>query len=246
MLMLKKKNKVHHGFTLIELIIVMTLTMVLMSMAVQGFFSSSAQFSFSNEAEKIQAMIRTARSLAISGKAQPDYTDFNNNQCLDAGNQLNDPGDCSEFVTPAHYGVVFIKNPDANEVAIFVDNHSKNALAEGYYADGENITGYRGGDDILLDTYFLPKGMQLIIPQIDGTTEPGADSGNTSSVLFSPIFADVSTDPKFPPSKPFFTFGITQKQGGIVRKRCWQIHLMAGVSEPMAIPDVPTGENVCP
>ena len=222
------------AFTLIEMILVVALTMFLLVVTAQSFVNSASQFSFSNAAEKVQELIRQARSLAISGKAQIDYTDYNNDTCKDKAHSTSEcqtknastGGD--DYVTPAHYGVNFDKTNAT--ITLFADNHSPTAT-EGKYNPGTN---YANGDDIVLETYPVPSGMQLIIP------------GNASSatIFFSPIFADVSSDPATSPTDPFFRFGISAKFGDIVRKRCSQIHMLAGISEPMNDPN-PGDPNKC-
>lgn len=205
------------GFTLAEIIIVIAVTLFLFTATMQGLINSSAQFNFRNQDDRLQAMLRTARSLAISGKAQPDYIDYNKNLCTDV---LSSPG-CTapDLVTPAHYGVIFRKLDSMDVVSLFVDNHSKDPKQEGYYESGDPHNGY----DVVLDYFILPKGMELILP----------DAGNEATIFFSPIFADVTTNINIPADKPIFKFGISQTQGNVVRKRCSQIQMLAGISEPL-------------
>lgn len=220
------------AFTLAEMILVVALTLFLLVVTVQGFVNSASQFGFANAAEKVQEMIRQARSLAISGKAQPDYTDFNGDGCFDSTNPANDPVSCAggDVVTPAHYGVNFSNNGGVYTVTLFVDNHSP--ADEGAYSKGANVTDYRNGKDIILETYELPSGMQMVIPQqANGSTNPG--NGASATIFFLPIFADISSDVSIPSADPFFRFGISATFGDIVRKRCSQIHMLAGISEPM-------------
>ena len=220
------------GFTLIEIIIVTALTLFLLTVTIQGFANSSSQFTFNNEADKIQAMIRTARSLAISGKAQLDYTDFNNNGCTDDPLSKKDGiCDAPEYVTPANYGVQFFKYGDTNSVTLFVDNHSKKPNQEGKYEMANPHDGY----DFLVDYFLLPQGLSLIMPN---------NSPNENDIFFSPIFADVSSYPQIDVANPFFTYGVQQKQGAILRKRCWQIHMLTGISEQMN--DLTPNEGQCP
>jgi len=232
----KNHQRVSSAFTLVEIILVVALTLFLMTVTVQGLVNSSAQFSFNNESEKIQEILRMARSLAISGKAQPDYTDYNKNLCFDKGYDEN-PMSCvdGDFVTPAHYGVQFYKTVDTGDaITFFIDNHSPNPADEGRFNPYDNtVESYRKGYDIILETYKLPPSMSLILP-----------SGN-GAIYFSPVFADVSTDFSLGAYYPFFIFGISQKQGDVVRKRCSEIHILAGISEPQPGPPNPD-PTICP
>jgi type II secretory pathway pseudopilin PulG len=216
-------TRTRSGFTLAEMILVVALTLFLLTVTVQGFVNSASQFSFSNAAQKVEEMIRTARSYAISGKAQLDYTDFDKDGCKDVAS-----GACAvDYVTPAHYGVNFKKTTttgvDSYTVTLFADNHEVvgKAPKEGVFED--TSTDYGDGFDIILERFPVPSGMQLIIP----------GAGNSATIFFSPVFADVSTDFTITAADPFFRYGVTQKAGDITRKRCSQTHILAGISEPI-------------
>lgn len=230
------------GFTLPEMILVVALTLFLLTVTVQGFVNSASQFSFANTAEKIEEMVRTARSLAISGKAQIDYIDFDKDTCVDKASSSpgcitqNSGTGGDDYVTPAHYGVNFASSGGTYTVTMFADNHSTTLGDEGKFNVGTGVTDYQAGKDIVLDKFVLPPGIQLIIPMPDGTTAPG--NGTSATIFFLPVFADVSTDLNIPVSSPFFRFGSAQSQGTIIRKRCSQIHLLAGISEPLAATSV--------
>ncbi len=223
------------GFSLAEMILVVALTLFLLTVTVQGFVNSASQFSFANAAQKMEEMVRTARSLAISGKAQLDYMDYDKDGCFDdvtahVAGKCPAPADTvPDYVTPAHYGVNFSKTTsgvppvDAYTVTLFADNHS--ATNEGKYNyPGDAVLNYRAGGDIVLDQFVLPSSMTLIIPGISGTS---------ATVFFSPVFADLSADFTITSADPFFRYGVTQTAGTINRKRCSQIHVLAGISEPM-------------
>jgi len=244
------QKQTRSGFTLVELIIVVTITLFLLVATVQGFANSASQFSFSNADETIQSMIQQARSLAISGKAQIDYTDFDKDGCRDKNSML-DTNQCADksvddLATPAHYGVNFQKSGSTYIVTLFADNHEVSGQQPKEnvfdYEPNAGVTAYENGWDIVLDRYTLPPGMQLIIPQPDGTTVPACSAANCSAtIFFSPVFADISSDlTNLPPtttepSDPFFRFGIAQNNPNINnRKRCSEIHFLAGISEPMS------------
>jgi len=241
----QKKNKMRPGFTLTEMILVVALTLFLLTVTVQGFVNSASQFSYTNVVERIESLFRTARSLAISGKAQIDYIDFDKDECMDAASTPSAPCSGDDYVTPAHYGVNLNKTTDVMGVdtytmTLFADNHSTVTPGEGAYNPGTGD--YSAGNDIILEQFVIPKGMLLIIPQANGSTTPG--SGTNATIFFSPVFADISSDIIIPPATPFFRFGASQLSGTILRKRCSQIHLLAGISEPMT--GLTTGQDSCP
>lgn len=226
--MLQKKKQTRslsRGFTLAEMILVVALTLFLLTVTVQGFVNSASQFSFANASEKVEAMIRYSRSLAISGKAQIDYIDFDKDGCKDVATT----GSCGEddYVTPANYGVNFNKTTvsgvDTYTLTLFADNHSLTPADEGAYNPGTTLSDYQGGKDIVLEQFVVPSSMVLINP----------GGGTSATIFYSPVFADISSDISIPPSDPFFRFGISQMQGTILRKRCSQIHTLAGISEPI-------------
>ena len=103
-----------NGYTLIEILIVLGFTVFLFSAAIQSFISTSTQFAFNNASEKVLDMVRFARSMAISGKAFKDYTNFNQDKSEE------------DFVTPANYGVNFQHKSDLaskDSIILFADNH---------------------------------------------------------------------------------------------------------------------------
>jgi type II secretory pathway pseudopilin PulG len=245
--MLQKKKQTRHlssgfsgssfrAFTLAEMILVVALTLFLLTVTVQGFVNSASQFSYANVAEKVESMIRYSRSLAISGKAQIDYTDFDKDGCKDVATT----GACGEddYVTPANYGVnldkTTVSGVDTYTLTLFADNHSPTPADEGAYNPGTVLADYQGGKDIILEQFVVPSSMVLIIP-----------GGTSATIFYSPVFADISSDISILPSDPFFRFGISQMQGTILRKRCSQIHLLAGISEPITT-GMTGNPTVCP
>ncbi len=206
-----KKNMQKNGYTLIEILIVLGFTVFLFSAAIQSFISTSTQFAFNNAAEKVLDMVRFARSLAISGKAFQDYTDFNKNSST------------ADFVTPANYGIYFEHNDDRalkDSVILFADNHqilpTATCLEKKYDAKGEP----KDGCDILIEKFELPAGIKLSLP-----------ADKNLSIFYSPIFADITFDP--PPVSSSLIIGIEQSTPLINRKRCFSIHVLSGNPEPI-------------
>lgn len=230
------RSGVRPGFSLAEMILVVALTLFLLTVTVQGFVNSASQFSFANAAQKVEEMVRTARSLAISGKAQLDYTDFDKDGCFDDITR-NTSTSCPfptpepqqpDYVTPAHYGVHLGKTTvgtvDTYTATLFADTHSTPANEGKFNHPGDTVSDFQAGGDVVIDQFVLPSAMTLIIP---------GSSGTSASVFFSPIFADLSADFTITSADPFFRYGVTQIAGDINRKRCFQIHVLAGISEPM-------------
>lgn len=212
------------GFTLIEIVLVVALTLFMLTVTVQGFVNSASQFSFANVSQKIEEMVRTARSLAISGKAQIDYTNFDNDTCADNVSTPLCPED--DYVTPANYGVNLQKITAGGNttytVTLFADNHSATDEKKYNTVPNPTLADYKAGKDIVLETYTLPSNIQMILP----------GGGDTATVFFSPIFADLSSDITITNADPFFRFGLYQVSGSVTRKKCSQIHILAGISEP--------------
>jgi len=212
------------GFTLIEIILVVALTLFFLTVTATGLVNSASQFAFANAYQRVLTMISTARSYAISGKAQLDYTDYTNNFATSTDNPTN-------YVTPAHYGINF--NAANKTVTLFADLHSKDSTTrEGHFNPPGNpptTADYANGMDIILDTYTLPEGMSLILPSI---TAPAT----AITIFYSPIFADISFDVSPLPTGSFFKFGVQQTSGAITRNRCSEIHIIAGIAEPFDCP----------
>jgi type II secretory pathway pseudopilin PulG len=219
------------GFTLIEIIIVIALTLLLLTATLQTIIGSTAQLTFINNTEKVLDLFRQARSLAIAGKAQLDYTDFDKDNVNDTS--LNGGPD---YVTPAHYGVHFHHadsplTPDT--VTLFIDNHEVTGEnpKEGRFdkSPTNDALNYRKGYDIILEEYALPPEIRFInLPENDVT------------LFYSTLLADISFDPLLSDNTAFFSFGLEQKSGSAItamRQRCFQMHKLAGIAEP---------SNTCP
>lgn len=236
------------GFTLIEIILVVTLTVFLFLATMQSVIGSSQQLRFVNAYQKVLDLVRQARSLAVSGKAQLDYTDYDQ----DGINDTTANGG-PDYVTPAHYGVYFEHGPTSmngqstDQVVLFEDLHPSVTqiggapCKEGQYDPADtNLNGpYAFGCDVILETYTLPVGTQL--KGISGAGNCIVASSNCATLFYSPIFADVSFDPALAPlpSPQFFVFGVNQ--GGGQRIHCEKIHAASGIPELMDSNDLQYG-----
>jgi prepilin-type N-terminal cleavage/methylation domain-containing protein len=210
----KKIN--HKAYTLIELLIVMAITVMLFAVGIGGMITGQKQFMFQSNAERIIQLVRDARSLAIAGKAYPDYTDYDRD-----GNSTN-------LITPAHIGVNF--DAENGIVTMFADLHKSGtdpAQKEGIY-DAPNpfdFYTYSRGKDVAIEQFQINPTLRLLI------------SGGPKTIFFSPIFADVTFDPPLNNASKFFIFGIKEKTG--TRKKCVKIHPISGVPED-AVNECPT------
>ncbi|HLG26006.1 MAG TPA: type II secretion system protein [Candidatus Gracilibacteria bacterium] len=211
------------GFTLAELLIVITLIVLLMAAALRGMVNSQRTFIFNGASQQVSSLVREARSLAVTGKAQQDYTDYDQDGCFDGViNSHTDPACPSEpdYVTPAHYGIFF--NSADGTATLFADLHGSGI--EGVYNPpvpattpiGTFIAGY----DLKLAIYTLP-------PSLDYILDPAA----TTTIMYSPIFADTDFDADLGISDEFFVFGVKETEGTALSKRCFAIHPVAGVAE---------------
>lgn len=220
------RSKSRKAFTLAEILIVIALIILITTITLNGMVNSQKLFIFTNAYEHVMAMVREARSLALTGKAQPDYTDYDNDGCYEKGHQPVAVPPCpadGDFVTPAHYGVYFDMTPDANKVVLFWDVHKLDNNPEGVYVKPDS-TKPLGETDVNLEVIDLPKELQLV-------TSP-EENGSGVAIFYSPVFADASFDPALDPvqNQKFFIFGV-QETGANARKRCSKIHPLAGIPE---------------
>lgn len=195
---------------------VIAILLLLFTLSMRGLVNSQRSFLFNNTAERIIQMVRESRSLAVTGKAQPDYTDADKDVVAST-----DPGD---FVTPAHYGVHFDTASSPQKLVMFFDVNlgESSDQNEGVYDPPSAIAGigdFEDGKDVKLAEFTLDDSMSFIL----------APAG-TNTVMFSPIFADTSFDAPLAGTK-IFIFGVEDTGGTIDRKRCYKIHIVAGVPE---------------
>lgn len=222
--MQKQNKKKLPGFTLIELLLVMGVTVLLLLVGIQSIIGSTSQLVFINNYEKVLDLITQARSLAISGKAQLDYTDFDHDTCKDVPTGLV-PCIIPDFVTPAHYGVHFEHDAVKGlySVVLFADMHTGAVCLEGSFDPSPLKGNLAQGCDVVLESFELAKGLEFLnIPPAPFT------------IFYSPIFADVSFDAVLP-KDPFFSIGMKQTNAPVERQRCSQIHKLAGIIEPSSV-----------
>lgn len=208
-----KKTKIKLGFTLIELLIVLGILVVVIGISFSSLTRSQSVQVFNNNFEKIFSLAGNARSLAISGKGQLDYTDYD----TDTFNHLSSP---SDYVTPANYGIRLDRNAGSKNVILFADINppTSGGGQKGIYNSGTN---YIGGDDLVLDSLTLPDNMNLEIEDAGGIKANG-------TMFFSPNYADISFDGLN--ASPFLVIRLKETSPGNLCKQI-RIHKLAGIPE---------------
>jgi len=233
MLTFFSKQNQKEGFTLIEMILVVALTALLLVSTLQSVIGSTDQLSFTASYQKVLDLVRQARSLAVSGKAQPDYTDYDQDECYDFGYKGSQvPPPCTtDSVTPAHYGIYFEQvtsnGVTDNNAILFADMHAPagSACQEGKFDLGQMSSGC----DLILEKYTLPSTISL--KGLASSSQCLSAFSTCYTIFYSPIFADVSFVPALS-SGSFFIFGLAQQKGGVeLRRHCEQIHEFSGIPE---------------
>lgn len=220
-LFLEKQKK---GFTIIELIIVLAIIVIVIGVSFSSLTRSQSQQIFNNNFDKIVSLVSTARSLAITGKGQLDYTDFDNDKCNHNGVMVGGTCTSPDYVTPANYGIYFNTTPGAKNIILFADINPPLSGATGQKGAYNLGTSYTTGDDFELDSLTLPSNLTLEVI--------GSSSYTTGSLFFSPNYADITFQTLVP--NPFITIKLSESNPA----RCRQItiHKLAGVPEVKICP----------
>jgi prepilin-type N-terminal cleavage/methylation domain-containing protein len=207
------------GFTLLELIIVLAIIVIVVGVSFTSLIRSQAQQIFNNNFDKIVSLISNARSQAITGKGQLDFTDFDNDKCNHNGAMTGGSCTSPDYVTPAFYGVYLDTAGGAKNVSLFADINPPLTGATGQKGIYNAGTSYTTGDDLLMDSLILPNNLTLEVS--------GAAAYSTGSIFFSPNYADVSFQTLVP--NPLIT--IKLRETNPPRCRQVSIHKLAGVPE---------------
>jgi len=214
---MKNKNQQNQpGFTLIELIIVMAIIVIVFGISFSALMQSQATQLFLTNFGKVYSLVNNARSLAISGKGQLDYTDFDN----DGQWATSIPPD---YVTPANYGVYFDTTPGKTNVTLFADMNPPKSGSMGAKGRYDHGTSYALGMDLDIDSLNLPSTNKLQI--VDGA----GNSPINSAIFYSPNYADISYQALDTSSSPFIYIKLTQTATGQCRQIA--IHRLAGIPE---------------
>ncbi len=212
----------------------MMLIVFMSSVSLAGISRTQATFQFNAAVQMVNSIVREARSFAVTGKAQIDYSDYDGDGCMagDADALYPHLGVCNpgpDYVTPANYGVFF--NTSNNRLIEFADMHGS---VVGQY-DPPSVPGlmvYEPGKDMHIAEYTLPEVYRFYL--YSGT-------GTTNTVFFSPIFADTTFHPALSPVTTtfFFVFGVEAVSGA--RESCMAIHRIAGIPEDATKAGQPCG-----
>lgn len=216
------------GYTLVELLIVIGITVLLLSLTIAGMGNSQKSFLFSNAYEKVIQVVREARSNAVTGKATLDYNDYDGDTYT---NTVLQPDGAPDYVTPAAYGVDF--DIATGKVTAFADLHKSATDAgqkEGVYdapTSGSpavfQLNKYIAGKDLALAQFTIAAPLKLVLAVTSPVT-------TRQQIFFTPIFADVTIVPALTSPNKFFIFGVSEGSA-TGRYRCGKIHPIAGVPE---------------
>lgn len=213
------------GFTLIELVIAMAVIVIVAGIALNSLGGSQSFQIFNNNFEKLFGMINNARSMAISGKGQLDYTDADNDGCTDSNKATGATCTVPDHVTPANYGVYFNSSGTPN-VELFSDTNPPTSGVTGAKGSFDVGTNYIGGDDTVLGSLILPSNLSLGV--MDGTDV----ISSSGSIFFSPNYADISFENLT--ATPFLNIELKDSKSTLCRMI--SIHKLAGVPEVKACP----------
>lgn len=213
------KNKLNfnqrQGFTLIELVIVMGILVIVLGLSMSSMLQSQSFQVFNNNFGKLMSLVSNARSQAITGKGQLDYTDFDGD------------GIYNDYVTPANYGVRFDTAPVAGtpNVRLFSDTNPLKSGVGGKKGQFDDGGVYAQGDDVVLDSLTLPN--NTVLEVIDGASL--ANTPTESSIFFSMKYADITYESLVTSPSPFITIQLTEQNISACRQI--QIHKLAGIPE---------------
>lgn len=213
--MKNQKTKTQPGFTLMELVLVVLIVVVVVGLSMSSLLQSQSTQVFNNNFGKLFSIVNNARSQAITGKGQMDFSDYDG----DGQTHLTSPPD---YVTPANYGVRFDVSGDPN-VRLFADINPPETGATGSAKIFDTGGAYSTGDDLVLDRLTLSTGVSLVIEDGDGNTP------STSSIFYSPNYADIDYENLDVVTSPFIKIQLTDDlTGGCKQIR---IHKLAGIPE---------------
>lgn len=152
-----------HGFTLIEVLIVVLLIGILAVAGVNGMAGMQRVSKLNEAHDKISGMIETARNYAVNGKQVRDFTDSNHDNKTD-----------DQAVANA-YGVYMQKDPyDEKIVAVlFADfnNKSKDKYNNSETKlDNSTTPAQDNSADYVIEYYEIPNNFELFLENYDNVT----------------------------------------------------------------------------
>ncbi|MCC6643505.1 prepilin-type N-terminal cleavage/methylation domain-containing protein [Candidatus Peregrinibacteria bacterium] len=218
---MSKKQKTKKAFTLIELVIVMAVIVIVFGLSINSLTKSQDFQIFNNNFIKLQSLVNNARSQAITGKGQLDFTDYDNDKCNNGGAMSGGSCTAPDFVTPGNYGVRFDTASGSANVRLFADiNPPVSGSISGQKGRFDNGGNYVQGDDLVLDTLTLPSTIKLEVD--DGAAQ------TSGSIFYSPNYADISFENLS--ANPFLKIRL-RESGGIAQCKQIKIHKLAGIPE---------------
>lgn len=222
------KSTSQKGFTLIELLIVLGILVILTALTLASLTRSQEQQVFSNNFDQVYSMINSARSLAIAGKGQFDYVDYDNDGCKNTGSvPLGATCTVPDYVTPLNYGVYFNNTSGgARNITVFADMNLPNAGATGHKQQYDIGTDYALGADLDLNNLVIPSGIALEIQ--DDSSVAALPAGSAGAIFFSPNYADMNVFGLNP--NPYLLIRLKDKTNVNICKQI-RIHKFAGIAE---------------
>lgn len=196
------KTKKQKGFTLIEILIVISIMAILATMSISSFSNSTDIIKFDNLTNSIAALFREARSLSLTGEATADYTDFDedkifypaNGVCGGAGptacpNQPTNDCTCStdEKVLAAGYGINFSKTiakSSTSKIEFFTDLHNS---SEGYFSSTND--GYNKSQDLIDSMKSINLGSSAEYKNYDFMINDGGN--NNATIIYTTPYGDI-------------------------------------------------------
>ncbi len=202
------------AYSLIELLIVIGIIVIVLAFSLNALSQSQSTQLFSNNFAKLFSLISNARSQAITGKGQLDFTDFDH----DTRTNLSSPPD---YVTPANYGIHF-QTDSAPQVVLFADINPPESGAMGARLRYDEGTTYDLGQDVVLDSLYLPEGTILDV-------QDGTGAKTSGSIFYSPNYADINFENLDVSTSPFITIKLSNPK--LMGCRIITMHKLAGIPE---------------
>lgn len=211
--MKSQKTKSKPGFTLMELLLVVMIVVIVVGLSMSSLLQSQSVQVFNNSFGKLFSLVNNARSQAITGKGQLDFTDYDRDHL----NHTN-----SDYVTPANYGVRFDVSGTPN-VRLFADINPPLSGSTGSAGQFDMTGDYKTGKDLVLDSLDLPSTITLLVKDGDYSTP------SSSSIFYSPNYADIQYEDLTMGASPFLKIQLTDT----LTTACKQIkiHKLAGIPE---------------
>jgi prepilin-type N-terminal cleavage/methylation domain-containing protein len=221
----QKTKKYSAAFTLVELLVVLAIIGIMASIAINSLIISNRQQLFLNQFEEVFSAINNARSLAISGKGELDYVDYDQDGCNYTGALPCTNG--ADYVTPANYGVRF-DSTGTGRVRLFADMQVPLSGATGAELQYDNGTTYTTGHDLVLRDVVIDSRFQMEVFYGNGSL---TQDTLPASIFYSPLYADIKfQDVAVDQTNPFFVVRLRELTG-VQRCRQIKIHQLAGVPE---------------